>query len=391
MKKFLFYVFLSAFPFAVNAQSEKERLDWSNSSLYLSLKEYCKKDFKLNDSTIFSLLDKHGVTLEEVYPSYFSMAGLPTRPYTPMLAKNNLLSPNEVKQELSQHRYNQIHLSLKTLFKNKSIEDIYKDILLQNDLPYSNKEFLDYYQQDANEEIVKELKSLYLKWKEITTNYLWEKYILAQNSKFVEIANMLDSALSKRDNRVLKDGVLKKTYGSGDDIAILEIPYIVKENELVADGLCTIHIINKQYANAKGEKFKSYTHDVKTYLNIKNGVAVSKSFSGFVKNWKEDQKVFDRASGSYVQRRAKMLEAKPVLVKTMNIEQVDDPDLIISREYLERILKFNYISDETLSDFCKQFLKNPYPYKIKEDLEKILELPVKKIDLSKLYPEFKSK
>lgn len=79
-----------------------------------------------------------------------------------------------------------------------------------------------------------------------------------------------------------------------------------------------------------------------------------------------------------------MLEAKPVLVKTMNIEQVDDPDLIISREYLERILKFNYISDETLSDFCKQFLRNPYPYKIKEDLEKILELPVKKIDLSKL-------
>jgi len=390
MKQYFSLLVLLVFPLAVNAQNGKERLDWSESPLYLSLKEYCKRDIVIKDSSIFLLLDKHNVSLEEIYPAYFSLAGLAERPFPYVMATNNLLSPNEVNQEYSLHRFNQIHMSLKTLLKNKSIEDVYGDIILNNGLMCSKKERLDYYNQDVNEDIVKELQSLYSKWKEITTNYLWEKYVLSQSEKFVEVSNKLDSVLNIRNNRIYKNGVLKKTYGSGHDVETMEIPYIVDGNELVADGLCTIHIDNKQYPNATGEKFKSHTHDIKISLNFKKGVAVSKSFSGVVKNWKEDQKVFDRASGSYFQRKAKMLKAKPVLVKTTKIEQFSDPDMIIPRVYIERLLKFDYIDDSSLADYCKQCLKNPYPYKIKEDLEKIIELPLKKVDLSKIYPEFKS-
>ena len=85
-----------------------------------------------------------------------------------------------------------------------------------------------------------------------------------------------------------------------------------------------------------------------------------------------------------------MLKAKPALIKTEDISKLD-ADLIYPREFIERYLKFDYIKDENLFEYCKQCFQHPYPYRIKEDLESITELPLKKIDLSNLYPKFSSK
>lgn len=385
MKHFYLIVILFLFCVAIHAQEEKNRLDWSNSPLYISLKEYCKKDYKVNDSTIFRVFDKYHLNIQDIYSSYYE-----ARPMARIIAENKLIHPGEEKPEYPIDELNGLYFALKSLLKNKSIVDIYWDILLNNGFIYSKKEIPNIYHQDENEEIVKELQSLHAKWKDMTTNNVWEKYALSKSGKFMEVASMLDSVLEIRNNRQFKEGVIKRTYGANDDIKTIEIPYKVVGNELVADGICILTSLNKQYANATGEKYKSHTHNVRIVLKVENGVAVSKSFSGDIKTWNEDNKVYERSKGSHLQKIDKMLKAKPALVKTEDISKLD-ADLIYPREFIERFLKIDYIKDENLFEYCKQCLQHPYQYRIKEDLESLTELPLKKIDLSNLYPKFSSK
>ena len=238
------------------------------------------------------------------------------------------------------------------------------------------------YEKDKNSANVIELEALYTKWNRMVSDYMWEKYALANNKEFNAACVDLNNALEYRKTHPLEGGVIRETIKISDtNHVIKEIPYKVLGDELVADGTCILNFVDEQYKNANGDWYKKYTMNVKVIIKVENGIAISKSFSGIHKVWSPDKKVWDRTKGGFLEKTANTLDAKPVVVKTNDMSKIENPSIIISQDYINEYLRFSYERDVSISHLCKEYLKNPTK---SQYYLNVLKMPLRPIDTSKI-------
>ena len=391
MKKIITIVILCVFSLSSYSQDKKTRLDWSKSTKYLSLKKFCNLDLSIQDSLFFKVLDDFKVDFNNIYGAYLNDEGYRTFGGVGSLYENKLVQPGEEKKDYTLHDLHEMYRVLKFSLRSETTEKLYGRILLETDPLYKSPRgggpntyvTSRLYQEDKDECIVRELDSLFIRWNEIKDNYLWEKYLLSRNKKFLDVASTLNRALEKRKNRKLENGVFKSKYVTSETkYHTVEVPYKVVGNELVPDGICIYNIVDKQYPNANGGSYKKATMDIKIYIKVVDGVAVSKKFSGIHQLWTPNKRVYDKTKGGFLTKTANTLDAKPVVAKTNDMAKIENPDIILSQSYIDEIMRLSCIDDASLPDYCSRCLRSP------ADLNsyiKIIEaLPIRPIDTSKI-------
>lgn len=372
-----------------------QRNDWSKSSLFTSLKEYCRHNFEDNDSVILNFLKDHDIAFEDIYMYYLAE----DYGYYRNSGVKGLISPNEIQKEYSLERFDELHRAL-LYNKDKTIEDFYGLILKEIDYPLSSS-FYDnpnvnkakihsLFEKDKDSDNVKKLKQLYQQWQSIISDYRWEKYLLSHSKHFKEACSLLSEALDYRKTHALTSGVLKEDNINMGGVVPIDIsrlygsrsiPYKVDGNNLVVDGICTLNYVDEQYDKATGNSFKKYTVNLQMLVKVENGVAVSKTISGEQKWWQEDKRVWDKTKGGLIQKGAKTLEAKPVITKTKKVTKVEDLGFGSEMNEMLKLLHFSGEKDLSVSCLVKKYIQDPKENKI---FLFLIKKPLKSVDISKI-------
>lgn len=287
-----------------------------------------------------------------------------------------------------------LHNYLKNNLKDSVIKNLYGQVLKETgylkkrDIPGIEPSWSDLkkinalYEKDKNSDNVKELVALYTQWDKMTSDYLWEKYALSENKEFNEACSALNNALEYRRTHPLENGVIRGTVTISETNHVTkEIPYKVVGDELVVDGTCILNFVDDQYKNANGDWYKKYTMNVKVIIKVEDGIAISKSISGIHKVWSPDKKVWDRTQGGFLEKTANTLDAKPVVVKTNDLSKMENPNIIISQDYIDEYLRFSYEHDVSIYNLCREYLNNPTKSQYFLD---VLKMPLRPIDTSKI-------
>ncbi len=390
MKKIIIFALLCAFSLASFSQDKKTRLDWSKSNKFLSLRKFCNLDLSIRDSSCFKVLEDFNIDIKDIYAAYLNDEGFRTFGGFTGLYVRHLVQPGEENKEYTLHELHEMYRVLKYIMRSKTTEELYGSILREIDPTYRspgggtdtyNTSRL--YKEDKDEDIVKELDMLFRKWNEIEDNYLWEKYLLSMNKKLIDVASALNKALEKRKNRKLEDGVFKTKHVTSDTrYYTVEVPYKVVGNELVPNGTCIYNIVNKQYPNANGGSYKKETMNIKVYIKVVDGIAISKRFSGIHQLWSPNKRVFDKTRGGFLSKTANTLDAKPVVVKTNDMAKVKNPDYILAQIYIDEVMRLSCIDDASLPDYCLRCLRNPS--ELNGYINIIEALPIRPIDTSNI-------
>lgn len=370
-----------------------DRNRWFDSDIYMGLKLYCMQIVPPLDKDCSELIEQFDVDINKAY-NHFANYSRPVKPIE-IIQRAGLLKTDCTDEDLANikdidiiglHCFLKEKLSEKTNLKEvylavlgemgygtiKRLIPDYDDNIAVSKRP-SKSDFV--FSQEKNKPRVKELDSLYNQWKEIVKSREWDYYQLSKRITFKDKCSKIKEALEFRENNPLKDGV----YKIGD----VNVPCIVVDDKLVVDGICTLTLVDNQYPNATGDWYKKRTSDLKMVVKVVKGVAVSKTFSGTQKVWMPDENVYKRTKGGTLEKTAKTLAAKPVVVKTINMADVAhflDFKLVQDR-MLDRLV-FSQDPDVSLSHLCKCYLEGASE-KGNEDwyLERI-KLPIQSVDIS---------
>lgn len=375
----------------VATEDSLQRYDWSGSDLYLGLKMYCLHGIPEITNNNYKLLEKYNVDIDDIYRHYIGY--YPFEKPTSILQKLHITEIRD-KSDIDKIDFQLLHNYMKNNLKDSIIKNIYGQVLKETgylkkrDIPGIEPSWSDtkkinaLYEKDKNSANVIELEALYTKWNRMVSDYMWEKYALANNKEFNAACVDLNNALEYRKTHPLEGGVIRETIKISDtNHVIKEIPYKVLGDELVADGTCILNFVDEQYKNANGDWYKKYTMNVKVIIKVENGIAISKSFSGIHKVWSPDKKVWDRTKGGFLEKTANTLDAKPVVVKTNDMSKIENPSIIISQDYINEYLRFSYERDVSISHLCKEYLKNPTK---SQYYLNVLKMPLRPIDTSKI-------
>lgn len=375
----------------VATEDSLQRYDWSGSDLYLGLKMYCLHGIPEITNNNYKLLEKYNVDIDDIYRHYIGY--YPFEKPTSILQKLHITEIRD-KSDIDKIDFQLLHNYMKNNLKDSIIKNIYGQVLKETgylkkrDIPGIEPSWSDtkkinaLYEKDKNSANVIELEALYTKWNRMVSDYMWEKYALANNKEFNAACVDLNNALEYRKTHPLEGGVITETIKISDtNHVIKEIPYKVLGDELVADGTCILNFVDEQYKNANGDWYKKYTMNVKVIIKVENGIAISKSFSGIHKVWSPDKKVWDRTKGGFLEKTANTLDAKPVVVKTNDMSKIENPSIIISQDYINEYLRFSYERDVSISHLCKEYLKNPTK---SQYYLNVLKMPLRPIDTSKI-------
>lgn len=394
-------------------ERNENRFDWSKSRVFFYLKEYCNHDFSVSHPDVVEFINTCGLEAGQVAGRgmdgiYFNhrFQKLPDLP-------NNETNPSNVNERSDRHqilkKFNIIHLGLKnilqkevqldedkeeTAFETISIKELYKiileeinywpdmsdvskdDIMFRYHWILSDKR-LEQYEKDKDENQVKELENLLSKWQEITSNQLWEKQLLCENSEVLKSVEELKEALRYKESNPLSPGVLVKKGN--------RIPYKVIDGKLVVDGLCTLVYKDEQFPNATGDSYcyKKYTTNLKLVVKVVNGKAISQTISGTQKWWDENIAVFKKTKGSLIAKAAAMAKAKPVVIKSHNVTKIEDlgfgAELGIMHGELSSVLGYASVEANSLNDLYKEYLLSPSPEKLNR-----IKKPFMPVDISAL-------
>ena len=372
-----------------------DRNRWFDSDIYLGLKLYCMQNVPPMDKECSEMIDKYGVDKIKAY-NHFVKEAQPVKP-TEIVKNANLGNKELTDEELASIKGLDIfglHSFLKKRLSDiASLKDLYSIVLGDMDYGTNKRLIPDYddnidvrkrpsklefvYNQEKNKPKVKELDSLFHQWKEIVKSRSWDYYYLSKSSNFIKACADIKEALEYRKNNPLADGVYK--------IGSEEVPCKVVDDKLVVDGICTLTLVDDQYPNATGDWYKKRTSNLKMVVKVENGVAVSKTFSGTQKVWMPDENVYKRTQGSTLEKTARTLEAKPVVVKTINMADVANflDFKLVQDRMLDRLV-FTQDPDASLSHLCKCYLEGSSE-KGNEDwyLERI-KMPIQPVDISKV-------
>ena len=368
-----------------------QRHDWSGSDLYLGLKIYCLHGIPETTNSNLKLLEKYNVDIEDVYNHYYRY--YPSEKPTSLLEKLPAIRVRN-REDIEKIDFQPLHNYLRNNVKDSIIKNLYGQVLKEigylkkRDIPgiepgwNDSKKINVLFEKDKNNDNVKELETLYRQWKNMTSNHLWEKYVLSHDREFDAACTALNNALEYRKSNPLEGGVIREKVNLSETKHVSkEIPYKVVGDELVVDGTCILNFIEDQYKNANGDWYKKYTMNIVVKIIVENGVAISKTFSGIHKVWSPDKRVWDRTKGGFLEKTANTLDAKPVVVKTNDMSKTDNPDIILSQDYINEFLRFSYERDVSIPQLCKEYFKNPSKSKYYLD---ILKMPLRPIDTSKI-------
>lgn len=374
-----------------------DRNRWFESDIYLGLKLYCMQAIPPMDKECSELIERFGVDKLKAY-NHFVNYSRPVKPID-IIGKTGLGKKEYTDDDLANLRDIDIiglHCFLiERLSEKTNLKEIYSAVL--GEMGYgtvkrlipdyddsaqpvyhsgpSKSEFV--FSQEKNNPKVKELDSLYHQWKEIVKSRKWDYYKLSKRAPFRKACSDIKEALEYRENNPLKDGI----YKIGD----VEVPCKVVDDKLVVDGVCTLTLVENQYPNATGDWYKKRTSDLKLVVKVVNGVAVSKTFSGTQKVWMPDENVYKKTKGGTLEKTAKTLEAKPVVVKTINVADVAhylDFKLVQDR-MLDRLV-FSQDPDASLSHLCKCYLEGTSEKGDDEWYLKKIKLPIQPVDISQV-------
>lgn len=374
------------------------RNDWSESDTYIALKLFSTYQIPQQSDNILSILDNYEISVDDIFSTYnyFRQYDKPRKiaeRYAPSLLFAN---PQEIK--IKDADFDCIQKFLKRHLKDLSTAAVYKQILSEtnyiNGRNYSgidpnlvgSKKIMALFELDKNNNQIQELENLIKYWNDVSKNRTWEKYVLSSSMKFEKTCSNLNDALFYRKNHPLTDGVLRfsnydeKNKKENTRFVVKEIPYKVIGDSLIVDGTCMLNVIEEQYPHADGDWYKKYTMNVKVYIVVKNGVAISRKFTGTHKVWGPDKRVFDKTKGGLIQKTASTLAAKPAVVKTNDMSKVDNTEIILSSNRIEELLRLSNIDNVSLDYLCKQYIKYPNESKYLEGIK----MPIKNIDFSKL-------
>ena len=367
------------------------RNKWFDSDIYLGLKLYCMQDVPTMDNECSEMIEKYGVDKLKAYNHFVKEAPsvMPTGIIHATFGKKvptneELASIKELDviglQSFLNKKLNNID-NLRRLYSSV-LEEMGYNLSIRSITPgYNEHKYiskLDFLiDQEENKPKLKELDSLFHKWKEIMKSHVWDYYQLSKSSGFKKACANIKEALEYRKNHPLADGV----YKVGDE----QVPCKVLDDKLVVDGICTLTAVDDQYPHATGDWYKKRTSNFKMVVKVENGVAVSKKFSGTQKVWMPDENVYKRTQGSTIQKTAKTLAAKPVVVKTINVADVAHYlDFKIAQDRMLDRLVFYRDTDTSLSHLCKCYLEGESAMGNDDWYLERIKLPIQPVDISKV-------
>ena len=364
---------------------------WFDSDIYLGLKLYCMQDVPPMDKECSEMIEKYGVDKLKAY-NHFVKEAQPINPTDFVRASIGKKDPTD--EDLASIKgLDVIGLQSflnKALIHTRDLEFLYRLVLKEMGYNTSHDamipDYIDNYlqnkfdfvfSQEKNKPKLKELDSLFHKWKEIVKSRIWDYYQLSESRGFKKACANIKEALEYRKNHPLADGV----YNVGNE----QVPCKVFDDKLVVDGICILTEVDDQYPHATGDWYKKRTSNLKMVVKVENGVAVSKKFSGTQKVWMPDENVFKRTQGSFIQKTAKTLAAKPVVVKTINVADVAHyfDFKIIQDRILDRLV-FYRDPDASLSHLCKCYLEGDSEYGNDDWYLERIKLPIQSVDISKV-------
>lgn len=283
------------------------RNDWSKSSSWVALKDYCGKDYSLKDDAAEygKFIEKYRLNLEKIYKE---CCGGRSSIIPEEFIKDSLFE--NYKTILTEINYSPIVPEPKGYFlytndKNREYHRL-KDSVLYSFFLKENK-------------MVDELRHLKEKFSEIDTSSQRKLWYVCNNYYFKERINNLknNSTLTHTSN-----GVINDTITINNIMYISKIPYFVENGMLIPHGVCSVRLFRPQDKEATGSAFYHNTADVTMIVNVNNGKATRKSVTGTVCEW--DVNTAAGKGKSYFGATQAIAAAKPIVKKRKTINGEED-------------------------------------------------------------------
>lgn len=383
-----------------------QRNNWTESETYLALKLY--KQYKIpqvNDS-ILLLLEKYNVDIDNY--TYHDWGNHYYKPKE-IIGKYQKNVVEDITPSDTDYYFVKEYLESNKYFWDTSIVklyELYEKILQETGYhplsfvsardplrKYINiKSRKELFEQDKNNDNVLQLKMLINYYKDENNKQLWKRYCASKSEKLKDACFNLNEALEYRKNHPLVDGIYR--YNSKDDeknrndinkYHYVEIPYKVQGDSLIPHGTCVLHVFTGQYPNADGDWYRQYTLDAKVYINVENGVAISKKVTGFHKVWGPDKRVWDRTKGNFLQKTSAVIHAKPAVERVNDLSKLDNYqiEVMLSSNHIEELMRttpYTY-DDVSIENLCSRYLIDPT---YRTACLELIKFPIKNIDMSKL-------
>ena len=285
------------------------RNDWSKSSTWVALKDYCGQDYSLKDDAAIygEFIEKYGLDLEKIYKEWgCCWDGL--HAISEKFIKDSLFG--NYKTILTEINYRPSVPKILGFFYGNDYNREYRR--LEDSVLYSF--FL------KENKIVDELRRLKEKLSEIDTSRqrkLW--YVCNNCNNFKERLNDLKNQSSIN---YTSNGVLKDTVDINGIMYIANIPYITENGMLMPNGACSVRLFCPQFKDATGEAFYRTTVDITLTITVNKGKASGKSLKGYICEWNENTAA-GKGKDYWGARRA-IAAAKPVIKKRMTINNEKD-------------------------------------------------------------------
>lgn len=364
------------------------RNDWSESSTWVALKDYCGQDYSLKDDAAIygEFIEKYGLDLEKIYKEWGCCWDYGLHAISEKFIKDSLFG--NYKTILTEINYRPSIPEPKGyfLYSNEINQEYHR---LQDSVLYSF--FL------KENKIVDELRRLKEKLSEIDTSRqrkLW--YVCNNCNNFKERLNDLKNQSSIN---YTSNGVLKDTVDINGIMYIANIPYVISNGMLIPNGMCSVRLYRPQDKDATGSAFYHTTADVTLTVNVNKGKATRKVVKGSICEW--DVNTTAGKGKAYFGAIQAIADAKPIVKKrkTINSEKdilnsscarnFDDMKIILTygctQTMWERIIRLHTNEEEYLKSIKKiEDIYAAYIYTGEELFLRMAQRPFVPIDFGNL-------
>ena len=304
-----------------------KRNDWHESDLWNALQEVCALDLSLKDSAKYyaEFVISNGLDIEELWTTDF-LDNEECRSIYYKYFSSEYKSKDFGGTGVSNLRGTILR---KTLYLN------YRQIIRETGYR-ENSDFWDKYSQTAIQDSLKNyplflkdiesvcrLKALKDKFITIDTTHQWQLWMMCNSSKFRERVDdwVRNTKIDYPTIGVIRDTV--STWRDSREYTIINIPYILVDGNLVANGVCTLKKHLAQRSDANGELFEGFTFDITMTVNVENGKAKSKSTKGQISQW-EENKAAGKGKKSFFEQQKAIRAAKPIVKRKVDIAKEED-------------------------------------------------------------------
>lgn len=300
-----------------------KRNNWHESDLWNALQEVCALDLSLKDSAKYyaEFIISNGLDIEElwttdfldneecrsIYYKYFSFenwTGVKVSILRDILRNTLYLNYLQILDETG---YRRRDWGYNGKYSQKAIQD--------------SIECYPLFLKDI--ESVSRLKTLRDKFITIDTTHQWQLWMMCNSPKFRERVDtwVRNTKMDYPATGVIRDTI--STWRDSREYTVINIPYILVDGNLVANGICTLKKHLAQRSDANGELFEGFTFDITMTVSVENGKAKSKSTKGQISQW-EENKAAGKGKKSYFEQQKAIRAAKPIVKKKVDITKEED-------------------------------------------------------------------